>query len=88
MSANLLTIPEVAAVFRVPRARAYELARLGTIPGVIRLGKQIRIDEGKLRAFLDAGGTSGNLGQPTDNSAPAPLGGVVVHCGLGEGTTD
>lgn len=57
LSPTLLTIPEVAAVFRVPKARAYELAREGAIPGVVRPGKQIRVDEGKLRAFLEAGGT-------------------------------
>ena len=61
MSLNLLTIPEVAAMFRVPRARAYELAREGAFPGVIRLGKQIRVDEGKLKAFLDSGGTQSML---------------------------
>jgi excisionase family DNA binding protein len=65
LSPNLLTIPEVANVFRVPRARAYELAREGAIPGVIRLGKQIRVDEGKLRAFIESGGT-----QPQAQSGP------------------
>jgi excisionase family DNA binding protein len=53
---NLLTVEEVAAVLRVPRARAYELARTGVIPGVVRIGRQVRVDSGRLEGFIRKGG--------------------------------
>ena len=53
---TLLRADEVATILRVPLRRVYELARRGAIPS-IRLGPaQVRFDEGKLRAWIDAGG--------------------------------
>ena len=52
---QLLTIPEVAEVLRVPPARAYELARAGLIPAV-RIGRQVRVDRDALQEWVDAGG--------------------------------
>jgi excisionase family DNA binding protein len=53
---RLLTPEEAAAVLQVSRYRIYELARLGVLPGVIRLGRQVRIDPRKLDLFIDEGG--------------------------------
>ena len=52
---QLLTAKRLAEVLNVSEARAYELMRDGTLP-VVRLGRQVRIDEDALRAFIAAGG--------------------------------
>ena len=52
---ELLTIPEVARVLRVPIPRAYELARQGLLP-VVLLGRQVRVEQGALREWIDNGG--------------------------------
>ena len=52
---QLLTIREVAALLRVPTARAYALARADLLP-VVRIGRQIRIDEAALRGWISRGG--------------------------------
>ena len=38
-----LTIPEVAAILRISRGRAYEAVRTGALPGVLHFGRTIRI---------------------------------------------
>lgn len=53
---ELLTLWEVAAILRVTYARAAELARTGLIAGVVRLGRQVRVDPVALQAFISAGG--------------------------------
>ena len=47
-----LTVPEVARLLRINRGRAYEMANDGTLPGVIRLGRTIRVDREQLIAGL------------------------------------
>jgi excisionase family DNA binding protein len=54
---ELMTVPEVAELLRVKAARCYELARTGQIP-VVKLGRQVRIDAARLRAFIRDGGVS------------------------------
>lgn len=39
MPEKLLRMPEVAALIDTSLPRAYELVRLGVIPGVVRLGR-------------------------------------------------
>jgi len=56
MSDKLLTPEEAAEFLNVSRYRIYEMARLGLLPGVIRLGRQLRLDPRKLDAFFDEGG--------------------------------
>lgn len=55
MTTRLLTAKETANVLRVSEARVYELARTGRLP-VVRLGRQVRIDEQRLGALIAAGG--------------------------------
>lgn len=55
-----LTVPEVAQLLRINRGRAYAMANDGTLPGVIRLGRTIRVDRAQLIA-----GLRGNLHDPT-----------------------
>jgi excisionase family DNA binding protein len=47
-----LTVPEVAQLLRINRGRAYAMANDGTLPGVIRLGRTIRVDRVRLIAGL------------------------------------
>lgn len=52
---RLLRIAEVATTLQVTEARAYELLRLGLLPQV-RLGRQVRISEDALTAWIAKGG--------------------------------
>jgi excisionase family DNA binding protein len=45
------TIPEVMAVLRVSRSTVYRLRLAGSLASV-RVGRQVRIPEDSLRAFL------------------------------------
>jgi hypothetical protein len=37
-------------------ARVYELARRGILPGVVRIGRQVRFDMAKVASFIEKGG--------------------------------
>lgn len=52
---RLLTVRQVAELLSVPQARAYELARAGMLP-VVRVGRQVRVDEDALRKWIASGG--------------------------------
>jgi excisionase family DNA binding protein len=52
---QLLTIQEVSERLRLPRSRVYQLGRAGLLP-VVRLGRQVRVSETALRAWVEAGG--------------------------------
>lgn len=54
---KLLTIDDVAGILNVKVTRAYELARTGMIP-TVRLGRQVRVDERRLIAWIEEGGAS------------------------------
>ena len=49
---RFLTVPEAARLLRINRGKAYEMAAGGTLPGVIRLGRSIRVDRERLIAGL------------------------------------
>jgi excisionase family DNA binding protein len=50
----LLTVVEVAAVLRVSNMTVYRLIKAGELPA-LRVGKNYRIREDELEAFLSAG---------------------------------
>ena len=56
-----LTVVAAANILGISRNTAYELARLGKLPGALRLGRRILVSRKALEAFLegkgDAGGT-------------------------------
>lgn len=52
---RLLTMKEVAERLGIKLQRAYEMARLGLLP-VVRLGRQIRVEEGRLVSWIEGGG--------------------------------
>ena len=63
----LLTAQEVADLLRVRTSRVYDLVRLGLLPGV-RLGRQVRIDPGALRTWIEQGGSATGSGSPDDSN--------------------
>ena len=52
---KLLTVTETAGILRVTRQWVYRLAGSGSIPA-IRLGRAVRVDEGRLHELLAHGG--------------------------------
>ena len=56
-SLRLLTVDETAEILKVKKHRVYELARLRLLPAV-HLGRQLRIDEQRLREWIANGGSS------------------------------
>lgn len=52
---RLLNMQEVAERLGVSLQRAYEMGRSGLLP-VVRLGRQMRVEEGRLIAWVDGGG--------------------------------
>ena len=56
---SLLTVDEAAAFLRVNRKTLYEAVRLGRVPGVVQLGRSIRISRDALLQWLrDNGGSA------------------------------
>ncbi|NPV52637.1 MAG: helix-turn-helix domain-containing protein [Firmicutes bacterium] len=54
----LLRAEEVSMLLRVPKARVYDLAREGVLPGVVRIGRQMRFNEQKIMEWIERGGQS------------------------------
>ena len=54
---RFLSVPEVARLLRINRGRAYAMAADGSLPGVIRLGRTIRVDRERLIAGLQKAST-------------------------------
>jgi excisionase family DNA binding protein len=52
---RLLTMKEVALRLGISLQRTYEMGRLGLLP-VVRLGRQIRVEEGRLASWIENGG--------------------------------
>lgn len=52
---RLLAMQEVAERLGVSLQRVYEMGRLGLLP-LVRLGRQIRIEEGQLTSWVEGGG--------------------------------
>ena len=57
MHTRLLTMDEVAPILNVTVARAYDLARTGVLP-IVKLGRQIRVDEARLIDWINGGGSA------------------------------
>jgi excisionase family DNA binding protein len=51
---ELLHIEEAARVLQIGRSRAYEMAAAGEMPGLIRLGRSLRVSKRALRQWIDA----------------------------------
>ena len=53
---RLGTMRDAAAALAIPLSSAYELARENRLPGVVRVGRLVRIDLEQLAAWIDVGG--------------------------------
>ena len=59
----VLTVDEAAELLRVDRKTVYESIRRGELPGVVRLGRSIRIGRGALLEFLAGKGRVSRQGK-------------------------
>ena len=55
-SSGVLTVAELAALLRTSKRTAYAAIARGDVPGVRRVGKQLRVHRGAVLAWLAAGG--------------------------------
>jgi excisionase family DNA binding protein len=49
---QVLTVEEAARMLRISRGAAYALAKAGTLPGVFRLGRTLRVSRAALERIL------------------------------------
>jgi len=49
----LLSIEEAARLLNIGRTRAYEMASAGTLPGVVHIGRSVRVSRKRLEAWID-----------------------------------
>lgn len=71
MSASeLITIGQAASLLHIGRSRCYSMAADGTLAGVVRLGKSIRVSRDHLEAWIASSVTDtqsrGSAPTPTD----------------------
>lgn len=52
LTAETCSVEQAAQVLGIGRTLAYQLARQGELPGVLRLGRQLRVSVRALRAAL------------------------------------
>lgn len=52
---KFFTVEEVAELLRVSRSRVYQLGRERLLP-IVRIGRQVRVEEGALRRWIEEGG--------------------------------
>lgn len=52
---RLITAEQAAELLAISKARAYQLARMNAVPGVVRLGRQVRFNRQALEAFIGGG---------------------------------
>ena len=55
---RLGTIDDVRQVLPLARNTIYDAARLGKMPGVVKVGRRVLFDLDRIEAWLDAGGGS------------------------------
>jgi len=50
---EVLSIEEAAKELRIGRSRAYEMAAAGTMPGLFRIGRSLRVSRRDLSAWVE-----------------------------------
>jgi len=50
----LVTLTEAARICGIGRTRAYQMASAGTFPGVIRIGRSVRVSVRHLEEWIEA----------------------------------
>lgn len=56
MSTGLITVKQAAQLLQVPVSWVYERTRHNAMPGLVRIGKYVRIRENDLEKFISNGG--------------------------------
>jgi excisionase family DNA binding protein len=56
MPERLLLAEDVSDILNITVNRVYELARTGILPGVVRLGRQVRFRSAAIEDFINNGG--------------------------------
>ncbi len=62
----LLRPREVAWLLGIGRSKAYELIAAGELPGVIRIGRSVRVSMKALREWIDGQAVDGHHGELCD----------------------
>lgn len=62
----LLTVGQVSHILNIPKSRLYGLLRDGQVPGLVRIGRRLRVTRSVLEEFLRAGGRG--LDRPADSA--------------------
>jgi len=65
MSKKMLRVHAVSERLDITDQRTWELSRRRMLPGVVRIGRQIRVDEEALEEWIKQGGCG--LPNPTDD---------------------
>lgn len=55
-------VPDLAARLGVPLHRGYEIARARKVPGIVRIGRQIRVNMDVLEEWIASGGDGEDAG--------------------------
>lgn len=50
---ELLHVEEAARLLRIGRTRAYEMTQSGEMPGLVRIGRSVRVSRRRLLAWID-----------------------------------
>lgn len=53
VESELLTVEEAAKLLRIGRSRAYAMAASGEMPGLIRVGRSLRVVRRRLLAWIE-----------------------------------
>ena len=51
---RLMRMEEAARLLSIGRTRAYQMAATGALPGVVRLGRSVRVSRPRLLEWIDA----------------------------------
>lgn len=49
----LLSIEEAARLLGIGRTKTYEMAHTGTLPGVVLIGRSVRVSRKRLESWID-----------------------------------
>ena len=55
-ASRLLRVPEVARLLSLSTRSVWKMIAAGRLPGVVRLGRAVRVDEQRLDQFIRSGG--------------------------------
>jgi len=60
---EIMTVDELANLLRIARGSAYRAVKAGEVPGVVRIGKTLRIHRPTVLRWLEQGCVSPDIGE-------------------------